>query len=317
MSGALAGRVAVVTGGGGGIGSATSLELARQGAVVVAMDSGVGVHGEPLDEETAAQTVKLIEAEGGRAVASMVSVSDREAVQGLFAEVIQQFGSLDIVVNTAGFLRRGNIKDACEDDWRAVLEVHLNGYLNVLHAALPLMVDTGYGRVVGVTSGAGLARTSAEAPAYGCAKRAVAALTWQLGPHLPAGVAVNALSPIAATRMIRPAVGAAQGGAQETAPLGLDLSAMPKADEMAPAAAYLASDRSKAFQGQVVFSAGSELSLIAPPKLLEVVRSEGLPDFTTALGTFVPVLLAPAETQQRTGGGSNPRFVCCSGTRSM
>ena len=140
---------AVVTGGGGGIGTEVALELARQGVAVVAMDPGVGLQGEPLNEPTAAQTAKRIEAEGGVARASTASVTDRDAVRSLFAGVVGEFGSLDIVVNTAGILRFASFLDAAEDDWRAVLDVHLNGYLNVLSEALPVMA------AAGVTAGRG------------------------------------------------------------------------------------------------------------------------------------------------------------------
>jgi len=306
---------AVVTGGGGGIGTEVALELARRGVAVVAMDPGVGLQGEPLHEPTAAQTAKRIEAEGGVARASTASVTDRDAVRSLFADVIGEFGSLDIVVNTAGILRFASFLDAAEDDWRAVLDVHLNGYLNVLSEALPVMAAAGYGRIVGVTSGAGLARAAADSAHYSCAKRAVAAVTWQLADLLPEGVALNALSPLAATRMI---TGAATGGdagrrqsggdAGRRQSGGLDLSGLPPAQDMAPAAAYLASAEAGSCRGHVIFSAGPELSLISPPRLLEAVRTERTADFAASLDTLVPVVLGPAEERQRSTGGSNARF---------
>ncbi len=88
-------------------------------------------------------------------------------------------GGLDAVVNVAGITRQSYFARGTEEDWRALLEVHLGGYLNVLEAALPLMAAAGHGRVVGVTSGSGW--RAADAGGYSCAKRAVAALTWQLG----------------------------------------------------------------------------------------------------------------------------------------
>ncbi len=303
MDKSLDGRVAVVTGGGVGIGSAVSLELARQGAEVVVADPGVGVQGEPLDEPTAAATAERINAAGGSASSSKVSVTDPDGLRGLFEDTRSRYGSLDVVVNTAGILRYPKLPDTAEDDWSAVLDVHFNGYRNVLDAALPMMVEEGYGRVLGFTSGVGLARNAGDAMIYGTAKRAVAALTWQLGPFLPAGITVNALSPIAATRMVRDTLRAS--GANVS---GLDLSAMPQPEHMAHAAAYLVGERAGWCRGQVIFSAGSELSVISPPRLLEAARTEGVEDLDQMLATVMPVVLAPAEEERRSGGGSNPRF---------
>ena len=292
-----------MAGGGTGIGAEAALELGRRGATVVVVDPGVGVYGEPLGEPTAEQTAERIRAAGGQARSSTVSVTDGDAVRSLFAEVVKEFGALDIVLNTAGILRHGDLRDASEDDWRSMLDIHLNGYLNVLSAALPVMIDAGYGRIVAFTSGAGLARTSPNGPAYSCAKRAVASLTWQLGRLMPEGITINALSPIAASRMVRAAL------EQQTERRGgLDLTAMPQPHDMAPAAAYLASDGFGWCTGQVIFSAGSELSVIGPPRLIEAVQSTDVADYTQALGTLIPALLGPVETAQATTGGSNPRI---------
>jgi NAD(P)-dependent dehydrogenase (short-subunit alcohol dehydrogenase family) len=270
---------------------------------VVVVDPGTSVEGEPLGEPTAAATADQINAAGGSASSSTVSVTDCEALGSLFARTRDRHGSLDIVVNPAGILRYPKLPDTSADDWFSVLDVHLNGYLNVLRAALPIMIDAGFGRVVGFTSGVGLARTAGDAMIYGAAKRAVAAVTWQLGPMLPAGVRVNALSPIAATRMVRSSL-----VASGSSPIGLDLSAMPQPDHMAPAAAYLAGGGAEWLRGRVIFSAGSEVSLIAPPRLLEAVRTDAAQVVGNILATVMPVVLAPAEAEQRSGGGSNPRF---------
>jgi len=271
---------------------------------VVAMDPGVGLQGEPLGEPTAEETARRITAEGGVARASSASVTDPGAVRALFAEVAGEFGGLDIVVSTAGILRFAPFLEASQDDWQAVLDVHLNGYLNVLAGALPVMAAAGHGRVVGVTSGAGLARAAADSAHYSCAKRAVAAITWQLAALLPEGVVLNALSPLAATRMVTGGRGPGRSGG--SGPAGLDLSAMPAPQDMAPAAAYLAGE--PACRGQVIFSAGPELSLIAPPRLIEAVRTADTADFAASLDTLVPVVLGPAEERQWSTGGSNARF---------
>lgn len=298
------GRVVVVTGGGGGIGTVTAVELASRGATVVALDPGIGVTGELLGERSAEATVAQIAAAGGTGHVSLVSVTDRDGLRDELRRVASDLGSLDAVVNTAGILRFAQFPVASEEDWRVVLETHVDGYINVLEAALPIMVDAGYGRIVGFTSGAGLARSIIDGAAYGCAKRIVASLTWELRGALPDGVRVNALSPIAATRMVREAL-IASGVDRDR---GLDLTAMPQAEDMAPAAAYLAGPEAGWLSGRVVYSAGPELSAVFPPRLLEAVRTDGVGDVASALGTLVPVVLGPVEADQRTSGGSNPRF---------
>jgi NAD(P)-dependent dehydrogenase (short-subunit alcohol dehydrogenase family) len=270
---------------------------------VVVVDPGVGVQGEPLDEPCAAETAKLVREQGGIAVSSTASVTDPAAVADLFARVVEEHGSIDAVVNTAGILRFGGAAEASQDDWDEVCGVHFDGYRNVLRAVLPYMVSAGYGRVVGFTSGVGLARTVADSPAYGCAKRAVASLTWQLGRLVPDGISINALSPIAATRMVRQSL-----IASGASPKGLDLSAMPQPEEMGPAAAYLAGEGFGWSRGHVVFSAGSELSLIGPPRLLEAVRTRDAANLGRALDTVFPAVLTPVEAGQMTTGGTNPRF---------
>ena len=300
-------RVAVVTGAGGGIGGAVAAELARRGLAVVVMDPGVGLHGEPLDEPTAAATAQRITEAGGTARASTASVTDRAALRALFREVVTEFGSLDVVVNPAGIVPAEQFPHASQHDWSQVIGIHLGGYLNVLAEALPLMVTAGSGRIVGVTSGAGLARAAAASAAYGCAKRAVAAVTWELGARLPDGVTLNALSPIASTRMSRPGapVTASTSPPGRRVHQGLDLSALPPPQDMAPVAAYLAGE--PACTGQIIFSAGPELSLIGPPRLIEAFSAERSSDLALALDTLGPVVLRPADGQQRTTGGANAR----------
>jgi NAD(P)-dependent dehydrogenase (short-subunit alcohol dehydrogenase family) len=295
-------RVAVVTGAGGGIGGAVAAELARRGLAVVVMDPGTGLHGEPLNDPTAAATAQRITGAGGTARASVASVTDRAALRALFREVVAEFGSLDVVVNPAGIVPAEQFPHASQHDWSQVIGIHLGGYLNVLAEALPLMVTAGSGRIVGVTSGAGLARAAAASAAYGCAKRAVAAVTWELGARLPDGVTLNALSPIASTRMSRPGAAAPPGRRVQQ---GLDLSALPPPQDMAPVAAYLAGE--PACTGQIIFSAGPELSLIGPPRLIEAFSAERSSDLALALDTLGPVVLRPADGQQRTTGGANAR----------
>jgi NAD(P)-dependent dehydrogenase (short-subunit alcohol dehydrogenase family) len=301
-------RVVVVTGGGGGIGAAIAEELGRRGAFVVTLDPLVTLDGSaqlPAPEET---TAGRIVAAGGTARASSASVTDGDAVRGLFEELVDEHGRLDGVINVAGITRPTHFAEGSEDDWVSVLSVHLDGYLNVLNAALPIMSAAGHGRVVGVTSGSGW--RPADAGGYSCAKRAVAALTWQLGPTLPRDVIVNAISPIAVTRMVTAAIaragGAGAGGTRASG--GISLGSMPQPEDLGPLGAHLVGQEFTACNGQVIFAGGSEVAIIERPRLLEVVRTDDVASLATLLEAVASGALAPAEAKQVSGGGGNPRF---------
>jgi NAD(P)-dependent dehydrogenase (short-subunit alcohol dehydrogenase family) len=298
-------RVVVVTGGGGGIGAAIAESAARTGAFVVTVDPLVSIDGSerlPQAEET---TAGRIVAAGGAARASGLSVTDESGVRQLFGELADEFGGLDAVVNVAGISRPTGFATGSDQDWRSVLEVHLDGYRNVLAAALPLMAAAGRGHILGVTSGSGW--RPADAGAYGCAKRAVAALTWQLGRHAPAGVVVNAVSPIAATRMVTAAL-SRMPKTSGTATGGLSLGSMPAPEDLGPLGAHLVGEEFASCHGRVLFVGGSEVSVIDEPRLIEVVRVDEVASPAQVLDAATTIALAPAEANQVSGGGSNARF---------
>jgi NAD(P)-dependent dehydrogenase (short-subunit alcohol dehydrogenase family) len=306
-------RVVVVTGGAAGIGAAIAEELGRSGAFVVTVDPGLTLDGSTRLEETAEPTTAdRIVAAGGQARASNTSVTDAAAVSALFHGLVEEFGSLDAVVNVAGISRPTGFALGKEDDWTAVLDVHLNGYLNVLRAALPIMAAAGHGRIVGVTSGSGW--RPADAGAYSCAKRAVASLTWQVGAAAPPGVSVNALSPIAATRMVlgalarQAAEGNQTGRSSASGGVSLGLDAVPPPEHLGPVGAYLASEQFGWCSGQIVFSNGAELAWVRPPHLLEVARTAHAASLSAVVDRVVPVAFATAEAAQATNGGGNPRL---------
>lgn len=307
-------RVVVVTGGGGGIGAAIAQELARHGTFVVTMDPLVTVDGSEQLVTAEETTADRIVAGGGSARASSVSVTDGPAVRGLFAELVDDFGGLDAVVNVAGITRPTSFARGTESDWLAVLSVHLDGYRNILAAALPIMAASGRGAILGVTSGSGW--RAADAGAYSCAKRAVAALTWQLGRQAPAGVIINALSPIAATRMVTAALSRARpasSSAGSSASGGLSLASMPTPEQLGPLGAHLVDDDFSWCTGQVIFAGGSEVSVIDEPRLLEVVRADGVISLPRVLDAVIPAAFVPAEANQSTNGATNSRFASAFG----
>ena len=303
-------RVAVVTGGGGGIGAAIAEELGRRGWFVVPLDPMVTLDGAEQLPEPEETTAGRIVAAGGAARQASVSVTDEDAVDDLFASLARDHGGLDAVVNVAGITRQTGFAHGTEEDWLAVLGVHLGGYLHVLRSALPLMAAAGRGRIVGVTSGSGW--RPADAGAYSAAKRVVAALTWELGRLLPTGVAVNAVSPIAATRMVAAAIDRAKErartGGRGGSGGGLSLAGMPGPTDLAPLGAHLLEEGFGWCTGQVLFTGGSEVALVGEPRLMEVVRTGGVGSLRRILGTVVPRAFARAETAQATDGGGNPRF---------
>lgn len=298
-------RVAVVTGGGGGIGGAIAEELGREGWFVVTVDPLVTLDGSEQLPEQQETTAGRIVAAGGSARASSVSVTDSDAVKRLFKALVDEHGGLDAVVNVAGITRPTFFASGTEVDWLAVLGVHLGGYLNVLDAALPLMAAAGSGHILGVTSGSGW--RAADAGAYSCAKRAIAALTWQLGRHAPPGVTVNAMSPIAATRMVAAALERARRAGRSGAG-GISFLTMADPEDLGPLGAYLVGDEFGWCNGQVLFVGGSEVAVIDGPRLLEVVRSGELVSLARVLEAVIPRAFATAEASQVSDGGGNPRF---------
>jgi len=299
-------RVAVVTGGAGGIGAAIAESLGRESWHVVTVDPLVTLDGTerlPAQEDS---TAARIVAAGGSARASSASVTDAGAVRALFAELAEEHGGLDAVVNVAGITRQSYFARGTEEDWVALLNVHLGGYVNVLEAALPLMAEAGFGRILGVTSGSGW--RVQDAGGYSAAKRAVAALTCQLAAVAPPGVTVNAISPIANTRMVVAALERARAEGRSGGGGGLSLDAIPGPENLGPLGAYLVGDRTGWCNGQVLFAGGPEVAVVDQPRLIEVVRTEDVVSLAGVLDAVVPRAFATAEAKNATDGGANPRF---------
>ena len=193
--GLLDGRVAIVTGSGRGIGREFALCLAREGAKVVVNDVGVSLDGRGTDEDPAAQVCKEIEALGGEAVPSYDSVSEFDAAARIVQTAVDAFGTVDILVNNAGIVRDKSLLKMEESDFDAVIAVHLKGTFNCTRHAAAIMKDKGYGRIVNITSSAGL-RGNFGQTNYGAAKAGIMGMTFvwslELGKY---GVTVNAVAP--------------------------------------------------------------------------------------------------------------------------
>ncbi len=237
----LQGKVAVVTGSGRGVGRGIALALAKEGAKVVINDVGCGIDGQGTAEDPAHQVVEDIKKLGGEAVANYDSVSDFKAAGNIIQTAVKSFGRLDILVNNAGILRDKTIVKMEESDFDAVIGVHLKGTWNCGRHAIPLMREQGFGRVINITSSAGLRGNFGQSN-YGAAKAGIFGLTlcWAL-ECAKYNITVNAMSPAGLTRMVG------------TMP-GYDIKEPPPEmhpDLNGPMVAYLASENAAKVNGQV------------------------------------------------------------------
>ncbi len=195
------GRVAVVTGAGGGLGRQHALALAARGAKVVVNDLGGALDGIGATSKAAEAVVDEIRAAGGEAIANGASVTDATAVQAMIDEAIHKWGRVDILVNNAGILRDKSFAKMALDDFRLVVEVHLMGAVHCTKAVWDAMREQNYGRIVMTTSSSGLYGNFGQAN-YGAAKMALVGLMQTLSIEgAKNNIRVNCLAPTAATRM--------------------------------------------------------------------------------------------------------------------
>ena len=245
------GRVAIVTGAARGLGRAHALALAAAGAAVVVNDYGVALDGTGADTGPAQQVVDEIVAAGGRAVANGDDVADWAGAQRLVQTALDAFGRLDVLVNNAGFLRDRMLANLGEDEWDAVVRVHLKGHFAPMrHAAAHWRAESKAGRrpdarVINTSSGAGLFGSVGQGN-YSAAKAGIATLSVVAAAEFGRyGVTVNAIAPAARTRMTEQAfadtmAAPADGGFDAMAP-----------ENVSPLVVWLASAESKDVTGRV------------------------------------------------------------------
>lgn len=193
-------KVAIITGAGGGLGREHALLLGAAGAKVVVNDLGGGVDGSGQGDAADA-VVEEIRAAGGQAVANKDSVSDREGAKRIVETAVNEFGTVDILINNAGILRDKSFKKMSLDEWDIVINVHLNGSAYVSWYAWPIMYEKNYGRILFTSSVSGILGSFGQAN-YGAAKMGMVGLMNNLSREGAShNVHVNCLSPGAATRM--------------------------------------------------------------------------------------------------------------------
>jgi NAD(P)-dependent dehydrogenase (short-subunit alcohol dehydrogenase family) len=201
------GKVAIITGAGGGLGREHALMLASRGALVVVNDLGGAVDGTGSDKGAAERVVDEIKAAGGDAVADTNSVATSAGGSAIVRTAIDAFGRVDIVINNAGILRDKSFHNMTPDLWQAVIDVHLTGAYNVTQAAWPLMREQSYGRVISTASGAGVFGNFGQAN-YGAAKMGLVGFTRVLAQEgAKYNIRANAIAPVAKTRMTEDILG--------------------------------------------------------------------------------------------------------------
>ena len=266
MSISLAGRAAVVTGAGRGIGRATALELGRLGASVVVNDIGTSTGGAGSDVAPAEQVAREIVAAGGKAVANTDSVTDFEAAGCIIGTAVERFGGIDILVNNAGLSAGTSIWELEPDVFERVTASHIKGTYNCTRHAVVHMKEKGWGRIVNMVSRAGLIGVAGNA-AYGTGKGGVFGFTNVVSRDLAAfGITVNGVNPAATdTRMVGEAIEAARQAGPEYAKRVENLQAsLQTPEDVAVLIAALYSEQAASITGQFFFVRRSEVGLFQP-----------------------------------------------------
>ena len=251
-------RVALVTGGSRGIGRATSLQLAREGAMVF-----VNYH---QRREAAQEVVSEIEAHGGSALALQADVSDRQAVQAMVDQIVQKISTIDILVNNAGILLQGSLLDYQDEELDRMWEINVKGVIHCSAVVAPLMIEKKFGRIINLSSIAALGTGFKGTSFYAATKGAVLILTRRFAYELGAdGISVNAICPgYIATDMVM------EGKTSEEIQVSLDqvaaksmLGRAGQPQDIASVISFLASQEAGFMTGQTVTADGGRIDFLS------------------------------------------------------
>jgi NAD(P)-dependent dehydrogenase (short-subunit alcohol dehydrogenase family) len=273
--GVIDGRVAIITGGGRGIGASISRLFAAEGASVIINDLGGHPDGTGSDAGPAQEIAAEIVAAGGAAVSDGGDIADVATGERLVATAVKEFGKLDIVVNVAGILRDRMIFNLTESDWDEVIRVHLKGHYSTVRPASAYWREQrnpqGHYRVINFTSVSGLDGSPGQ-PNYAAAKMGIVGLTYSLAQGLARyGVTANAIAPGAATRLTATVPQDKRVVRDDRVTSEEDRERSP--DNIAPVALFMASEQSDWLTGRVVSSSGYDVGLYENPQIIRQVSS--------------------------------------------
>jgi NAD(P)-dependent dehydrogenase (short-subunit alcohol dehydrogenase family) len=249
--GRLDGKVALVTGAGGGLGRCHALLLAQEGASVVVNDLGGSRDGSGSSSNMADTVVSEIVAGGGKAIANFGSVSNQEDARAMVDAAIKEFGKIDICINNAGILRDRSFKNITNEEWDIVVDVHLRGTYLVTKASWDAMLEQGHGgRIVNTSSTSGLIGNFGQAN-YGAAKAGIAGMTRVLALEgMKYGITVNTIAPAALSRLT-----------EDIMPEGVEERFAP--EKVSPAVVWLCTDEAADVTGRQFYVAGNRLCLLS------------------------------------------------------
>jgi len=271
MGNRLEGKVAIVTGGGRGIGRAEALLLASEGAAVVINDFGGSPAGEGGDKGPADEVAEIIRGQGGRAAANYGNVAEMATGEALVKQALDDFGRLDILVNNAGILRDRMIFNMDEAEWDAVIAVHLKGHFTTTKYASMIMRQQRAGRIVNTSSESGLGNMGQAN--YAAAKEGIAGLTRTLARDLGRyGVTANCIRPRAASRLtISPQMQEAarrsrEAGLRTDASDAVSMMERMQPEHVAPFVVYLCTDEAATINGRDFLVGGPQISMVTQPE---------------------------------------------------
>lgn len=285
MQALLEGKVIVVTGAGAGVGKGIAMEAARQGAKVIVNDLGVAIDGSGASSGPAQQTVDEIRAFGGTAAANTESVAEWKSAQSIISQALDLYGRIDGVVNNAGNLRDVIFHKMPEDDFDAVIQVHLKGSFNMSRAAAPHFKSEETGSFVHMTSTSGLIGNFGQAN-YCSAKMGVVGLSKAIALDMERfNVRSNCIAPFAFTRMVNTIPTDTPEGMAR-----MKVNQRLEAEKIAPLTCALLTDAAKDVTGQIFGVRNNEIYLFSQPRPIRTAHSGTGWTVQTCLDVAIPMM---------------------------